>query len=161
MIKRIDDKEYDFILALNEEEIESLIPMDKKALRFLVDKAELFEVIYADESPVGFMIALREGIEEYDYKSYKWFEERYSGFLYIDRIVIDKAYRGRGFAKRLYQHAFEHAKTDGIGIIAAAINAENKDSLGFHKRMGFCEVGNQLIRGGTIKISQQMKKVDR
>ena len=43
---------------------------------------------------------------------------------------------------------------------AAAINAENKDSLEFHTRMGFREVGNQLIRGGTIRISQQMKEVD-
>ncbi|MBR0091096.1 MAG: hypothetical protein IJP92_05310 [Lachnospiraceae bacterium] len=64
MIKRIDDKEYEFILTLNEEEIANLIPMDK----------------------------------------------------------------------------------------AAAINAENKDSLEFHTRMGFSEVGNQLIRGGTIRL---------
>ena len=99
--------------------------------------------------------------KEYDYKSYKWFGEKYSKFLYIDRIVIAKDYRRQGLGNQLYQYAFEHAKTDGIGIIAAAINAENKDSLEFHKRMGFSEVGNQLIRGGTIKISQQMKKVDR
>ena len=62
---------------------------------------------------------------------------------------------------RKYQYAFEHAKMDGIGIVAAAINAENKDSLEFHTRMGFSEVGNQLIRGGTIRVSQQMKEVYR
>ena len=159
MIKKIEPKDYEFVLRSNRENAAVLIPLEKEGLVFLVDTAELFGVMYKAGNPVGYIIALREGIENYDYKSYKWFGERCSEFLYIDQIVIDKKYRGQGFGSRLYQYAFEHAKKTGIGIIAAAIAEDNKASLEFHAKMGFSEIGKQSVRGGSIKLSQQIKKI--
>ena len=158
MIKRIEPKDYDYVLELNEENVDVLIPTDREELKYLAEKAALFQTIYVDEVPAGFIIALREGLEDYDFKSYRWFNERYSKFLYIDRIVVDKKYWKKGLGRKLYQYAFVYAKENDIEIVAAAITTipYNKESLAFHAKMGFTEVGEQLIRGGTVKISQQV-----
>ncbi|WP_196814224.1 GNAT family N-acetyltransferase [Butyrivibrio sp. LC3010] len=161
MIKRIEPKVYDYILKLNEEYVDVLIPTDRGELEYFAEKAVLFHVIYVDESPAGFIIALREGLEDYDFKSYRWFKERYSKFLYIDRIVVDKEYWKKGIGRKLYQYAFDYAKGNDIEIVGAAITTVpyNKESLAFHANMGIHEVGEQLIRGGNVRISQQVKEL--
>ncbi|WP_044957754.1 GNAT family N-acetyltransferase [Butyrivibrio sp. LC3010] len=160
-ITRIEPKDYDYVLKLNEENVDALIPTDRGELEYLAEKAVLFHVIYVDENPAGFIIALREGLEDYDFKSYRWFKERYSKFLYIDRIVVDKEYWKKGIGRKLYQYAFDYVKENDIEIVAAAITTVpyNKESLSFHAKMGFTEVGEQLIRGGNVRISQQVKEL--
>ena len=161
MIKRIEPKDYDYVLKLNEENVNVLIPTDRGELEYLAEKAALFQTIYVDEVPAGFIIALREGLKDYDFRSYRWFEERYSKFLYIDRVVVDKKYRKRGLGRKLYQYAFDYAKGNDIEIVGAAITTipYNKESLAFHAKMGFHDVGEQLIRGGNVRISQQIKEM--
>ena len=160
-ITRIEPTDYNYVLKLNEENADVLIPTDREELEYLAEKAALFQTIYVDEVPAGFIIALREGLEDYDFKSYRWFEERYSKFLYIDRIVIDKKYWKKGLGRKLYQYAFDYAKGNDIEIVGAAITTVpyNKESLSFHAKMGFTEVGEQLIRGGNVRISQQIKEM--
>lgn len=160
IIKRIEPKDYNYVLKLNEENADVLIPTDREELESLAEKAALFQLIYVDETPAGFIIALREGLEDYDFKSYRWFEERYSKFLYIDRVVVDRKYWRKGLGRKLYQYAFDYAKRKDIVIVAAAITTVpyNQESLAFHAKQGFHEVGEQLIRGGTVKISQQIKE---
>ena len=157
-ITRIEPKDYDYVLKLNEENVNVLIPTDREELEYLAEKAALFQTIYVDEVPAGFIIALREGLEDYDFKSYRWFEERYSKFLYIDRVVVDKKCWKKGLGRKLYQYAFDYVKENDIEIVGAAITTipYSKESLAFHAKMGFHEVGEQLIRGGTVKISQQV-----
>ncbi|SDB61391.1 GNAT family N-acetyltransferase [Butyrivibrio sp. INlla16] len=160
IIKRIEPTDYNYVLKLNEENVDVLIPTDREELEYLAEKAVLFHVIYVDENPAGFIIALRDGLEDYDFKSYRWFKERYSKFLYIDRVVVDKKYWKKGLGRKLYQYAFDYAKVNDIEIVGAAITTipYNKESLAFHAKQGFHEVGEQLIRGGTVKISQQIKE---
>lgn len=161
MIKRIEPKDYTYVLKINEENVDVLIPMDSEELEYLNNKAALFHIIYVDGVPAGFIIALREGLKEYDYKSYKWFEDRYPSFLYIDRIVIERKFWQKGLGRKLYQYAIDYAKEKEICIIAAAITTKpyNEESMAFHARMGFTEVGEQLIRNDTVKISQQVKEL--
>ena len=160
-IRSFQDHNSEFVLRLNKENSDVLIPMGDEELRFLCDNAELFDVVYVDDTPAGFIVALREGIKEYDYKSYKWFGENYSRFLYIDQVVIDEKYWGKGLGSCLYQKVFEHANKTGVEIIAVAITADNEVSLNFHAQMGFRNVGEQLIRGGTTRISQYIKDVSK
>ena len=151
----------DFLLNLNKKHNEVLIPMGNKELCFIYDKAELFDIAYVDGVSVGYIIALREGIQEYDYKSYKWFCENYSKFLYIDQVVVDREYLNQGLGTYLYQTAFEHAKQIGVETVTAAITADNEVSLKFHERLGFKTVGEQIIRGGTTRIIQQVKHLSK
>ena len=54
--------------------------------------------------------------------------------------------------------AFDYAREKDIEIVAAAITTVpyNEESMAFHAKMEFHEIGEQLIRGGTVKISQQV-----
>ena len=160
-IRPFQENNEEFVLGLNKKNQEVLIPMDNKEIRFLCDKAELFDIAYVDDVPVGYIIALREGIQEYDYKSYNWFCENYSIFLYIDQIVIDRKSLNQGLGTYLYQNAFEHAKRTGVETVAAAITEDNEASIKFHEKMGFKKVGEQLIREGTTRIIQQIKDLSK
>lgn len=160
-IRPFQENNCEFVLRLNKENCDVLIPMDDEELRFLCDNAELFDIAYVDDVPAGYIFALREGIEEHEYKSYKWFCENYSRFLYVDQVVIDEKYWGKGLGTCLYQKVFERANKTGVEIIAVAITADNEASLNFHAKMGFQNVGEQLIRGGTASIYQQIKEVSR
>ena len=161
IIKRAKPRDYGFILALNEKNAKFLLPMDAAQPGFFADTAEVFNVLYADGVPAAFLIALRGGSADYDIRVYRWFSEHYARFLYIDRIVVDENHRGMGLGRRLYQDAFAFAKKEGFPLVAAAIETipYNAQSLIFHKRMGFYEVGEQAVRSGTVKVSLQLAKV--
>lgn len=65
IIKRIEPTDYNYVLKLNEENADVLIPTDREELESLAEKAALFQLIYVDETPAGFIIPLREGLEDY------------------------------------------------------------------------------------------------
>ena len=161
MIKRIEHADYQYVLDLNETNVEVLSPMDREKLEFFVRVAESFDVVHVEGKPVGFIIVLREGITEYKSENYIWFSNNYPKFLYIDRIVIDECARGMGMGRDLYEHVFDHAQETGIDVVTAEIDTipYNESSLKFHQEMGFREVGTQVIRGGAIQVSMQVREV--
>ena len=75
--------------------------------------------------------------------------------------MIDEEYWGKGLGACLYQKVFERANNTGVEIIAVAITTDNEKSLNFHAKMGFHNVGEQLIRGGTTRIIQQVKDLSK
>ncbi|MBR3866046.1 MAG: GNAT family N-acetyltransferase [Clostridia bacterium] len=153
--------DYPFILRVNEENVEVLSPMDEQKLEYFSGCAEMLYVALVDDVPAAFLIVLREGIDSYGSENYRWFSRNYERFLYIDRIVIDEPFRRMGLGKKLYDEVFAHAKKTDVGFVTAEIDTipYNETSLGFHRAMGFVEVGVQVIRGGTIKVSLQEAKV--
>lgn len=138
-----------------------MLPMDEAKLGFLDEHAELFDVVCVDGNPAAFLIGLREGIQKYDIIGYTGFSDYYSKYLYIDQIVVDKEYRGKGLARKLYQKAIKHAQSMEVDAVTAAITTLpcNHESLIFHEKMGFCEVGELLLRGGTVRASQQAYEI--
>ena len=151
----------DYILNLNEVNVEVLSPMDLDKYRYFLDCSEMFQVAEVNGEPAAFLIALREGIADYTSENYIWFSGRYDRFLYVDRIVIDEKFRGYGLGWRLYEGVFAHAAKAGLSVVTAEIDIEpyNEPSLKFHEAMGFEEVGQQVIRGGEIKVSLQARRV--
>lgn len=43
---------------------------------------------------------------DYDSVNFLWFRERFDRFVYVDRVVVADAARGRGLARRLYDDLF-------------------------------------------------------
>ena len=160
-IRKAEEKDYPFILRVNEENVEVLSPMDEGRIRDFSAWSELFLIAEADDEPVAFLLALREEIADYDSENYLWFTRNYEKFLYIDRIVIDVLHRRLGVGKALYQEVFHHAKETGVSFVTAEIDTEpyNEVSLGFHQAMGFREVGVQVVRNNTIQVSLQEARV--
>lgn len=154
VIRNSEEKDYDFILNLNEVNVEVLSPMPLERMLWLKDMSELFLMVDVDEKPAAFLIAIREG-QPYDSENYVWFSNKYPQFLYIDRIVIDEPYRAMGIGRKLYDHVKDHARNTGVGVVTCEVDTipYNETSLKFHESMGFKEVGEQVIRGGAIRVS--------
>ena len=156
-IRKAEERDYPFILRLNEENVAVLAPMDGEKLRAFADMAELLFVAEADGCPAAFLIALREGCSTYQSENYRWFSRHYPRFLYVDRIVIDAPFRSQGIGRALYGRVFAEARRLAAPFVTAEIDTVpyNAASLGFHAAMGFHEVGTQSVRGGSITVSLQ------
>lgn len=153
-IRNAEPKDYDFILNVNEVNVEVLSPMPMERMLWLKEMSEMFVVAEVDGELAAFLIAIREG-QPYDSENYVWFSKKYPQFLYIDRIVIDESFRAAGLGRALYEAVKDHAKKTGVGVVTCEVDTipYNETSLKFHEAMEFREVGEQIIRGGAIKVS--------
>lgn len=162
LIRKAEEKDYPFILRVNEENVEVLSPMDEAKLKRFAEFAQLLLVAEVNGERAAFLIALREGVETYESENYRWFSKQYAQFLYIDRIVIDEPYRGMGLGRKMYQEIFAHAGATNVPFVTAEIDTipYNETSLKFHEAMGFREVGVQVIRNNSVKVSLQEAPVN-
>lgn len=160
-VRKACSGDYGFILRENKNNVEYLSPMDEARLAKLAGIAEFVLVAECDGEPAAFLIAFREGTDEYDSENYRWFNSHYSKFLYIDRVVVNDSFRHLGIGRRLYEEVFGCARNNGVEYVTAEIDLIpfNGNSLEFQKSMGFKEVGIQTVRNGTVKVSLQEAKV--
>lgn len=103
---------------------------------------------------VGFLIGFDPG-GGYASENYRWFESRGTDHLYVDRIVVDEAVRGRRIGRLLYEHVFGLARRAGREEVTCEVNVlpPNPRSLAFHLRIGFVEVGRQVTKGGSVEVA--------
>jgi predicted GNAT superfamily acetyltransferase len=137
-----DRRDWPATLALNESSVAQLSPMDEPRLAQLVRAACYFRVVEEGGVVAAFLLGFRKGAD-YDSPNFLWFDERYDDFVYVDRVVVDAAFRGRGLADRLYDDFEAFARGLGVGRVTCEVNVEppNPVSLRFHERRGFREVG--------------------
>ena len=78
---------------------------------------------------------------EYGSLNYAWFNHRYDRFLYVDRIGSSES-RNKKIGSKLYQAVIDESVKHGVPI-AAEVNVQppNLDSIRFHQRHGFEQVG--------------------
>jgi uncharacterized protein len=134
------------LLALNNAHAVELSWLEKQRFDEMISSA-----FYA--RGIGPATAFLIGFDQaahYDNFNFLWFRARYQSFVYVDRIVVDSAFRGRGAAHALYQDLFDHAKSRQQNLIVCEVNADppNPASDMFHKQMGFNRVGDSLIPSG-------------
>jgi predicted GNAT superfamily acetyltransferase len=91
---------------------------------------------------------------DYDSPNFLWFRDRYPRFVYVDRVVVAKAARGRGHARSLYDDLFKQARYAGHTIVTCEVNTDppNPGSDAFHAALGFTEVGGAIIHGGEKAV---------
>lgn len=144
------------ILALNASEVEKTSHMDHDGLAALLRMSAYSKVVTVDAEVVAFLIALPDGVP-YGSDNFRWFAARMPHFLYIDRVVVDARFAGRGLGSRLYTDLFHFACARGTTTITCEYNIEppNPASRAFHDKFGFREVGTQWVAGGTKQVSLQ------
>lgn len=154
--------DFDAILALNQESVAVLSPLSRERLAQLQGEAAVRRVVEADGAVVAFLLAFREGAA-YDSPNYRWFASRYERFLYVDRVVVASAARGRGAGALLYRDVFEFAATHSVGLVTCEYDVEppNPASERFHARFGFREVGRQQLDGGKLVSLQAAQATGR
>jgi predicted GNAT superfamily acetyltransferase len=149
------------VLALNEESVHFLSPLDPARLALLHGQAALHRVVEVDGCIAAFLLAFREGAA-YDSPNYRWFAARYERFLYVDRVVVANAFQGRGLGALLYADLFGQARRADAGRVACEFDVDppNEASRRFHARYGFSEVGAQAVAGGRKTVSLQAVELD-
>jgi predicted GNAT superfamily acetyltransferase len=147
-IREASERELDSILALNNAAGPGILPVDLARIRMLFDTAAYFRVAEIDGVIGGFLIALRPEAE-YESLNFSWFRGRYPEFVYIDRIVIARPYRGLGLGRVFYADVQSFAEVRSPYLTCEVFLVPRDDvSVLFHGTYGFREVGQQLLPSG-------------
>lgn len=150
MIEPISLDDEPAVLALNTIHASELSLLDEAGLKRLLEAAYVARRIGRLEA---FMIAFDQDAD-YASPNFLWFRERYPRFAYVDRIAVAESARGRGHARRLYEHLFEQARRDGHAVVTCEVNSDppNPASDAFHDALGFRIVGEAAIYGGARTV---------
>jgi len=156
IIRDVRPTDYATLLRLNRESEHFLSPLSLARLESLCAQAWYCRVAASDDVVQGFLLALRDGAD-YDSPNYQWFSRRHPEFVYIDRVVIDAAARGRHLAKGLYEDLIARARSQGFERITCEFDTDppNDASRRFHERLGFREVGAQRVGVNQKPVSMQ------
>jgi predicted GNAT superfamily acetyltransferase len=149
-IDSISSSDEPAVLALNNRHAEELSWLEPQRLSSMLGAAFYSRRIGAVEA---FIIAFDQDAA-YDSPNFQWFRQRFDRFVYVDRIAVDGAARGRGHARSLYGDLFEYAVQAGHETVVCEVNAAppNPASDAFHARLGFREVGTADIHGGRKTV---------
>ena len=149
-IAAIDAPSEPAVLALNNEHAAELSWLEPDRLSHLIGQA--FHARRIGEVD-AFLIAFDQDAG-YDSPNFLWFRDRYTRFVYVDRIAVAQRARGRGLARRLYADLFDHAAMAGHDRVVCEVNSEppNLGSDAFHAALGFSEIGQALIHDGAKAV---------
>lgn len=109
----------------------------------------------------AFLLAFDE-TAAYDGFNFRWFAVRYPRFVYIDRVVVAEAARGRGIGGALYAELFRRVRASGRSIVTLEINDDppNPGSERFHARLGFAAVGSARTPSGKA-VTYHVRDLER
>ena len=134
------------ILALNRLHEAETSPLDLAALRNLV--AQSFHLGLRGAGRDAFLIALSQDAE-YASPNFNWFKRRYRQFVYVDRVIVAEALRGKGLARGLYEDLFLvlAARRSEFALVCCEVNLDppNPASEALHAVLGFRDVGRARL----------------
>ena len=155
LLRPITDDDVPRVLELNHRHVELLSPLDADRLSRLQEWASRADVILCDGEVAGFVLVFSPG-SDYDSANYRWFASRYGdSFDYLDRIVVDDAYRRRGLASAVYEVVETAAAARGRLVLEVNIEPPNEPSLAFHRGRGYVEVHQLAASGHTVSLMER------
>ena len=151
--------ELPLIVKMNQEALPAVSSVNINDMNHFLTIVDYFCSLKIEKKLAGFLIALSPG-KEYHSVNYKWFEKRFDSFMYVDRIVIDPSYQGKGLGKAFYNDLvdFSNNKTDRI-TCEVNIRPKNEGSMIFHEKYGFVQVGTQTTENGKKEVSLMEYKI--
>jgi predicted GNAT superfamily acetyltransferase len=147
------------LLAINNAAVPNVNELDLQALSHLRQQATYCRVALSGDELAGLLIALRPDAD-YDSENFVWFREHYEDFVYIDRVVVAKPFRGLGIGRVFYADIQSHAEQIAP-MLTCEVNLEprNNTSLLFHGTKGFNEVGQQVTENGKKRVCLLAKEL--
>lgn len=141
------------LLALNESEVPHLGKVDLDQMAWFAGNASYFRTAMAGDRLAAFLVGLRPG-SSYQSPNYRWFCDRYEDFAYVDRVAVAADFRRHGLASRMYAD-FAATLPDSVTVMTCEVNIRppNEESLQFHYRLGFCQVGTQATDNGNKEVA--------
>ncbi|MGA8979549.1 MAG: GNAT family N-acetyltransferase [Pedococcus sp.] len=155
LLRPITDEDVPAVLELNHRHVELLSPMDTARLERLRGWASRADVIVCDDEVAGFVLVFSPGTD-YDSENYRWFSQRYgTDFDYLDRIVVDDAFRRRGLASAVYDAVEASASARGRLVLEVNLEPPNEASLAFHRGRGYREVHQLGATGHVVSLMER------
>lgn len=104
-------------------------------VRYMLEKFQSFDRIYSDivSGEYQYFIALYSGIPV-GYASIKTGSGK---DIFLSKLYVEKAYRGKGAAKKMINMVKDIAIKNGYDNIWLTVNKKNSASIEAYKRMGF------------------------
>jgi len=154
VLRAIETADLRPVAALNDREVPRVGPLGVHGLRDQLPRCDLALVAAEGEAIVGFVLALAPGAD-YPSMNYRWFEQRGTDHLYVDRVVVAAAHRQRGIAGMLYDAVEARARETSRAEVGCEVNIRppNPTSMTFHLGRGFVEVGRQDTTGGALTVA--------
>lgn len=134
-LQRIDASTLEDVLALSvsESQRDFVASNERSIAEAHFDEGAWFRAIYADETPVGFVLLHDESLCE---------KPRESGYFFLWRLMIDQRYQRMGFAKRAMRLVTAHVRSrpDAKRLHTSFRRGEGS-AQGFYQKLGFSETG--------------------
>lgn len=162
MIRTVRNDDLPAIALLNDAAVPAVNPLGLDGLAAHVPRCDTALVVPDDTgAPLAFLLALTPGAP-YASENYRWFSLHRPGSLYVDRIVVAPRAHGQGLGRSLYEAALRRAAALGLGEVTCEVNLAppNPESLAFHHRLGFRQVGEQSTYGGSVRVALLARGVD-
>lgn len=152
LIRDLAPADLDPVIAMNDAAIPAVSEMARTEWERLAAVIPYFRVAEVSGTVAGFLMALTPDVT-YGSMNFLWFKARYLDFVYIDRVVIAEAHRGKGLGRALYDDvtAFTFGRAP---LLTCEVNSRppNPESMAFHEAMGFHPVGQQDTEGGKKAV---------
>jgi predicted GNAT superfamily acetyltransferase len=153
VIRRVDGGDLDRIHQINEANVPDVNSIEPSRWGDLVADCALALVVEphdADEI-AGFCFVFGQGAE-YASVNFRWFMDRFDDAMYLDRVAFDERFHGLGLGTLLYAEVDRILATDfpEMTRLTLEVNVDppNRQSMAFHTRRGFVEVGRQVTDYG-------------
>ncbi|NIR32491.1 MAG: GNAT family N-acetyltransferase [Gammaproteobacteria bacterium] len=158
-IRDVSAQDLEALIELNECEVPHVNSVPLSLFEWFAQEAAYFRVARAEGRVVGFLAGLAPAMPHTS-QYFRWFRERYSDFIYIDRVVVSPESRRLGVAARLYGD-METTFGERVSMLACEVNLvpRNEPSLRFHARMGFRSIGTLETENGTKQVSLLVKRL--
>ena len=140
------------ILIFNNDAVPAVPEATEAELLALLKASSFGFAAESDDELLGFVIGFEPG-SDYASPNYRYFEERGTDHLYVDRIVVAESARGMRVGQTLYKKVVDLAVDQGRDEVTCEVNLDppNPGSLAFHSRLGFSEVATQ--DNGYVKVA--------
>lgn len=158
-IRDVDARSIAAVHDMNEQALPHVNSVTTGYFSAQVDSDAYFRAVYRDDRPAAFLLAMNEQAD-YDSLNFLWFRERYSQFVYIDRVVVGVDHRREGLGASLYADLLEWAR-GRTPRLACEVNLRppNDPSRRFHEKLGFRPVGTQDTDGGCKTVSLMTREL--
>jgi predicted GNAT superfamily acetyltransferase len=157
VIRNAAPGDFEAICALNLAEVQHTSAMDLARLGVLDALSCYHKVACLSGVVAGFLLAMCDE-SPYQNDNFEWFAKKYARFIYVDRVVISPAARGRRLGTLLYEDVFHHARSNAIPLVTCEYNIvpPNEPSRLFHDKFGFKEQGSHWVANGSKRVSLQV-----
>jgi len=150
-------QDYAAILELNQAALPQVSSLDASALAALHSQAALLAVAREGEAVAGFILVLEAGAD-YDSPNYRFFDQRYEDFAYVDRIVVGDSFRRMGIGMGLYRTLFDALPEAPRVACEVNVRPPNPGSMAFHTGLGFSRVGEQDTDNGRKRVALMIRE---